>query len=61
MEALINYAYSGNLTVNVHNVQSIIMGSNFLQIKEVKDYCCDFIKVGTHIITVPIIQNKISA
>ncbi|XP_039250579.2 kelch-like protein 18 [Styela clava] len=48
LEAIINYAYSGRITLDITNVQSILVGANFLQLQNVKDYCCEFIKKRLH-------------
>jgi len=43
MEHLVNYAYSGRVQIDTDNVQSLLVGANFLNLYEVKDYCCDFL------------------
>nr|CAB3259663.1 kelch-like protein 18 [Phallusia mammillata] len=48
LEALINYAYTGSITVDSRTVQSIMVGANFLQLDVVKDFCCDFLKKQLH-------------
>lgn len=42
-EALINFAYSGKLTISSSNVQSLMMGASFLQLSIVRDACADFL------------------
>ncbi|XP_011297003.1 kelch-like protein 18 isoform X2 [Fopius arisanus] len=44
LEALINFAYSGKVTLNKDNVQSIMMGASFLQLNKVRDACADVLK-----------------
>ena len=48
LEALVNYAYSGCITVNINTVQAILIGANFLQLKTVKEFCSDFITKRLH-------------
>ncbi|CAK8680750.1 kelch-like protein 18 [Clavelina lepadiformis] len=48
LEVLVNYAYSGHITVNVNNVQAIMVGANYLQLQAVKNFCCTFIKKRLH-------------
>ena len=43
MEALINFAYSGKVTISSSNVQSLMMGASFLQLSVVRDACADFL------------------
>ncbi|XP_021962419.2 kelch-like protein 18 isoform X3 [Folsomia candida] len=43
VEQLINFAYTGRITINVNNVQSIMLSSSFLQINKVKDACAKFL------------------
>lgn len=43
LEAMVNFAYSGELDVTTDNVQSLLVCSNFLQLAAVKDACCDFL------------------
>ena len=42
-EALINFAYSGKVTISSSNVQSLMMGASFLQLSIVRDACADFL------------------
>ncbi|XP_043268337.1 kelch-like protein 18 isoform X2 [Venturia canescens] len=44
LEALINFAYSGKVTLNNDNVQSMMVGASFLQLHKVRDACADFLK-----------------
>ena len=48
LEALVNYAYSGCIAVNVNTVQAILIGANFLQLKTVKEFCASFIIKRLH-------------
>ena len=48
LEALINYAYTGRISVNNTTVQTIMVGANFLQLDVVKDFCCEFLKKQLH-------------
>ena len=42
-EALINFAYSGKVTISTSNVQSLMMTANFLQLSRVRDACAEFL------------------
>ncbi|XP_040026579.1 kelch-like protein 18 [Gasterosteus aculeatus] len=48
LEALINFAYSGHVAIDQQNVQSLLMGSSFLQLQSVKDACCSFLQERLH-------------
>lgn len=48
LEALINFAYSGRISINVNNVQSLLIGASFLQLKWVRNACATFIKERFH-------------
>lgn len=43
LEALINFAYSGKITLDKNNVQIIMMGASFLQLNKVRDACANFL------------------
>ena len=43
IEALVNFAYSGKLTISTSNVQSLMMTSSFLQVSRVRDACAEFL------------------
>ncbi len=44
MEALINFAYSGKVSISTQNVQSLMMGASFLQLGRVRDACAEFLR-----------------
>lgn len=44
IESLINFAYSGKLRITIHNVQSLMVGANFLQLSALVDACCAYLK-----------------
>jgi BTB/POZ domain. len=48
MEALINFAYSGRVTIHSQNVQSLMVVASFLQMQKVADACADFLKKRFH-------------
>ena len=48
LSAIINFAYSSNLEVNSENVESLLMASSLLQIKEIEKVCCDFLRTQLH-------------
>ena len=43
LETLINFAYSGRVTISLHNVQSLMLASSFLQLNRVRDACAEFL------------------
>ncbi|KAF6035084.1 KLHL18 [Bugula neritina] len=43
LEALVNFAYTGKVQISDENVQSLLIGANFLNLYEVKESCCEFI------------------
>ena len=48
LEALINYAYTSELEIRVDNVESLLASSSILQIKDIRDACCEFMKSQLH-------------
>ncbi|XP_068197424.1 kelch-like protein 18 [Antennarius striatus] len=48
LEALINFAYNGRVAIDQQNVQSLLIGSSFLQLQNVKDACCSFLQDRLH-------------
>ncbi|XP_010119911.1 PREDICTED: kelch-like protein 18, partial [Chlamydotis macqueenii] len=48
LEALINFAYNGHLAIDQQNVQSLLMGASFLQLQNIKDACCTFLRERLH-------------
>ncbi|MGH0129213.1 UNVERIFIED_CONTAM: hypothetical protein FKN15_069719 [Acipenser sinensis] len=48
LESLINFAYNGDLTIDQQNVQSLLTGASFLQLQNVKDACCTFLRERLH-------------
>ena len=42
-ETLINFAYSGKVTISSNNVQSLMMGASFLQLSIVREKCARFL------------------
>ncbi|NXP58081.1 KLH18 protein, partial [Chloropsis cyanopogon] len=44
LEALINFAYNGHLAIDQQNVQCLLMGASFLQLQNIKDACCTFLR-----------------
>lgn len=43
LEALINFAYSGKVTLDKNNVQSIMIGASYLQLNKVRDACANYL------------------
>nr|XP_014340896.1 PREDICTED: kelch-like protein 18 [Latimeria chalumnae] len=48
LEALINFAYNGHLAIDQQNVQSLLIGASFLQLQNIKDACCTFLRERLH-------------
>ncbi|XP_044758542.1 kelch-like protein 18 [Coccinella septempunctata] len=48
LEALINFAYSGKVTLDPSNVQSIMIGASFLQLSKVRDACANYLLQRLH-------------
>jgi hypothetical protein len=44
LQTLIDYCYSGEITITEHNVQQILPSACLLSIQEVQDFCCEFLK-----------------
>ncbi len=44
LEQIINYSYNGMITINIENVQALLIAANFLHLNTIKNACCDFIK-----------------
>ncbi len=42
-EALVNFAYSGKVTISTSNVQNLMMTASFLQLSRVKEACAEFL------------------
>ena len=48
IDLLIKFVYTGTVEVCEENVQSLLPAANLLQLTEVKDACCDFLKKQLH-------------
>jgi kelch-like protein 2/3 len=48
IEQLISFVYTGKIEVGEENVQSLLPPANLLQLIEVRDICCDFLKDQLH-------------
>ena len=44
LKLIVDFIYTTKITIDEHNVQSLLQASIYLQIIEVKDACCEFIK-----------------
>ncbi|XP_060874121.1 ring canal kelch homolog isoform X2 [Metopolophium dirhodum] len=44
LQILVNFIYSGKIVVTEDNVQVLLPSANLLQLQEVKEACCDFLK-----------------
>lgn len=43
MEAMINFAYNGKVSISTSNVQNLMLTSSFLQLARVRDACAEFL------------------
>ena len=43
ISGLLDYAYTGTVTITKHNVQSMLSAANLLEILPVRDACCQFL------------------
>ena len=43
ISGLLDYAYTGQVTITKHNVQSMLSAANLLEILPVRDACCQFL------------------
>lgn len=48
-EALLRYAYTGSITINSHNVQSILIGASFLALVNVQQACADYLRIRLNV------------
>lgn len=44
LEELLNFAYTGRVSIHISNVQSLMFGASFLELSSVKNACADFLK-----------------
>ncbi len=44
LSSLINFAYTGEIEISVSNVQEVLSAASLLQMKQVQDICCEFLK-----------------
>ena len=47
MKALVDFIYSGSVTINDENVMSLLSGADYLQLHEVKQFCFEFLRSNT--------------
>lgn len=45
LESLVNFAYTGRVSISTSNVQNLMMGASFLQLSRVRDACAEFLQV----------------
>ena len=48
ISGLIDYAYTGEISITKHNVQSMLSAANLLEILPVRDACCQFLDKVRH-------------
>lgn len=51
-ESLLRYAYTGSITINSRNVQSILIGASFLGLLNVQQACADYLKIRLNVANV---------
>ncbi|PIK44686.1 putative kelch-like protein 28, partial [Apostichopus japonicus] len=44
LEALVKYIYTGRIHISHRNVQALLAAANLIQMKDVKQLCCDFLE-----------------
>lgn len=44
LSSLVDFAYTGEITVTVDNVQEVLSAASLLQISQVQNLCCEFLK-----------------
>ena len=44
LESLVNYAYTGRVSISTSNVQNLMLGASFLQLTRVRDACAEFLQ-----------------
>lgn len=44
LASLVEFAYTGEIGINVDNVQEVLSAASLLQIRQVQDVCCSFLK-----------------
>lgn len=45
---LVDFAYSGHISININNVELLLMAANMLQVSKVVTACCDFLIKQLH-------------
>ena len=48
ISGLLDYAYTGQITITKHNVQSMLSAANLLEILPVRDACCQ-VRLSSHV------------
>ncbi|XP_001948815.2 kelch-like protein 3 isoform X2 [Acyrthosiphon pisum] len=48
IQLLVDYIYSGEVVVTEKNVQILLPAANLLQLQEIKEACCDFLRTQLH-------------
>ena len=46
LESLVNFAYTGRVSISTTNVQNLMLGASFLQLSKVRDACAEFLQVN---------------
>ncbi|PVD35896.1 hypothetical protein C0Q70_02865 [Pomacea canaliculata] len=44
LEALVNFAYTGNVAIDKNNAQCLLIAASFLNLHSVRDACCNYFK-----------------
>jgi len=44
LESLVNFAYTGRVSISTSNVQNLMLGASFLQLTRVRDACAEFLQ-----------------
>ena len=48
LESLVNFAYTGRVSISTSNVQNLMLGAYFLQLSKVGEACAEFLQVSHH-------------
>ncbi|XP_076455943.1 kelch-like protein 18 [Babylonia areolata] len=49
LEAMVNFAYTGSVAIDRYNAQSLLIAASFLNLRHVREACCNFFKDRLHI------------
>ena len=47
LKALIDFMYTGSITISEHNVKDLLSGAHYLQMNQVQQFCFEFLRYNT--------------